>query len=1176
MELFLQHLPVNQRQRTIERQIRQFIKRQFGTNIEVDLHIFRNRTIGALTFPSTDTARRFLAHTRLGLPIRDRSGRYRAVTIRESRNAANPRLVEGLNTLMAERQENSSGSELDVRTGNTFGGGGHVPITKIMWGVWISPGKFGLCGAIEKEGEMSYNSQSGELEMEFNEESGIVIKNIAIEEMFVGPSSTHCRIFLTLNRIPLFWSETGSIDPIAALVRDFELMETDEDESKKSKPRRRALSEEHSVDAPYCTVYVVEGPCSLSAVRRLMKSMRRGTPSQYSISTVNLNLGEGFDCLKRLYVQHHFTIAFQMESMFRNCVLIPSEIISLNEKINQLANELPREEVVQILQSFSARLPLRTFEETSAGIDLHNILDDTAHAYRNYHPNPEPNAAWIHRLDILPSSWNMDGPEWMGANRVLRLFPDHHDHFLKVSFAEEDLSTIRQNREYSLDRILYGAWSEALSEKSGVTLAGRTFYFLGFSQSSLKEHSAWFMSYFEHEGCIITPQFLHRDLGDFSKIRCPPRFAARLGQVFTTTSHSIKLDPKVEVVTMSDVEQRGHLFSDGVGTISQGLIERVWEASGIKEEDIKPVAYQVRLGGSKGVLSLDTKLNGNLIRLRPSMTKFEAENSHLELANQGKIIPFFLNKQLIAILETLGVKPQDFFRILQAELAHLELASTSYDDMVRLFRRHGLGQAPRLQSILRSLEDQGLNDILDIPFFNELRVLALAHALKQIKYKSRIAVDSSWKLLGVMDEFNYLREGQVYVCLREEQKEVRYLEGRTIVTRSPCLHCGDVQIVDAIGSVDPSHPLSALHNCIVFASTGHRPIPNMLSGGDLDGDLFDVSQHPSLFPPMCDAAAAYESVPPRELLRDCTIDDITKFFLGFILNDNLGQLCTRHAILADQSEFNVREEKCVELARLASIAVDFPKTGRSVDLRFAPKVKTHIQPDFMARRALLKEDYAPNPHGFYSPTVGHSGTRPDRKYFYRSERILGQLYRYVDIKSLLQSWNSDSRSNRESIAKLWVQIKENLEKLFPPYLNLWPEFVKEAEEIFETYVEDLKDIERRFHPRRWTNRRLSEAEVFLQCLAADPLTKTLSGRGKTDYLRTLRIEYGRLVDWAKLGLVETKEARYQRAAARFYVGSQSARRSGRAHGESFAWIMIPDLFKAWEWVEDNGYVDGED
>jgi RNA-dependent RNA polymerase len=69
------------------------------------------------------------------------------------------------------------------------------------------------------------------------------------------------------------------------------------------------------------------------------------------------------------------------------------------------------------------------------------------------------------------------------------------------------------------------------------------------------------------------------------------------------------------------------------------------------------------------------------------------------------------------------------------------------------------------------------------------------------------------------------------------ETERRYLEGRILVTRSPVIHPGDAQVLWGIGAPPPDSPFTGegnhLPNCVVFASRGRRPAPNMLGGGDL-------------------------------------------------------------------------------------------------------------------------------------------------------------------------------------------------------------------------------------------------------------------------------------------------------------------------------------------------------
>jgi len=55
------------------------------------------------------------------------------------------------------------------------------------------------------------------------------------------------------------------------------------------------------------------------------------------------------------------------------------------------------------------------------------------------------------------------------------------------------------------------------------------------------------------------------------------------------------------------------------------------------------------------------------------------------------------------------------------------------------------------------------------------------------------------------------------------------------------MHPGDVQVVNAV-NVPEHSPLKQLRNVVVFSQHGARDIPSMLSGGDLDGDLYSKSE----------------------------------------------------------------------------------------------------------------------------------------------------------------------------------------------------------------------------------------------------------------------------------------------------------------------------------------------
>ena len=99
---------------------------------------------------------------------------------------------------------------------------------------------------------------------------------------------------------------------------------------------------------------------------------------------------------------------------------------------------------------------------------------------------------------------------------------------------------------------------------------------------------------------------------------------------------------------------------------------------------------------------------------------------------------------------------------------------------------------------------------------------------------------------GVLDEHGILRsENEVIVCGGA-------VHGAVLVARSPCNHPGDLQKAIALSrpaliqrlnqlGVGSLHQESMfLDDVIVFSAVGQRPLPDMLAGGDLDGDEFYV------------------------------------------------------------------------------------------------------------------------------------------------------------------------------------------------------------------------------------------------------------------------------------------------------------------------------------------------
>lgn len=123
------------------------------------------------------------------------------------------------------------------------------------------------------------------------------------------------------------------------------------------------------------------------------------------------------------------------------------------------------------------------------------------------------------------------------------------------------------------------------------------------------------------------------------------------------------------------------------------------------------------------------------------------------------------------------------------------------------------------------------------PAIRSLVRLLCTKALYLIKWKARIFVEKGAHLLGVIDELGVLEEGQIYLRTNDGKTDST-VTGKCIIYRAPTRHPGDIQVVEAVDH--PALRASGLVNVVVFNRAGARDLPSMLSGGDLDGDLYSV------------------------------------------------------------------------------------------------------------------------------------------------------------------------------------------------------------------------------------------------------------------------------------------------------------------------------------------------
>ncbi|KAI2632794.1 RNA dependent RNA polymerase-domain-containing protein [Xylaria nigripes] len=597
------------------------------------------------------------------------------------------------------------------------------------------------------------------------------------------------------------------------------------------------------------------------------------------------------------------------------------------------------------------------------------FTDKKAKSYYSELMGPK-HCVWVRKVVITPSTIYLSTPIPEPSNRVLRQYAAHVDRFLRVQFTDELVKgRISSSPRTTQQDALFNRVHRTLH--NGIEIAGRHYEFLAFGNSQFRENGAYFFSPTDDLTCDQIREWM----GDVKHIKIVAKHAARLGQCFSTTK-AVKNSPiGLQVITIDDIHKDGWCFTDGVGKISPTLAEFVTKPLQLMKR-IQPSAFQFRHGGSKGVIVVWPDSNFNEIHLRPSQKKFEAQSEVLEIIKASGYSVATLNRQTITILSCLGVEDSVFLELQQKQMHDFSQAMVNATTAVNLLSRF-VDQNGTATMMAQMIKD-GFMEAKE-PFFMCILQVWRAWSLRLLREKARIVVEQSAFVLGCVDETRQLRGyhkpeagvssngdfPQIFLQVPrpgappDNPASYMVVQGLCVVGRNPSLHPGDIRVVEAVDI--PA--LHSLRDVVVFPATGDRDIPSMCSGGDLDGDDFFVIWDRKLipkdqnYPPM-----KHEPEKPVELDRDVQPSDLISFFTDYMKNDSLSTIAHAHLAQSDQLEGGPKNEVCLELARLHSDAVDYPKSGRAAHLNASLRPKSY--PHFMEK--------------------------PGKSY--HSERILGKLY----------------------------------------------------------------------------------------------------------------------------------------------------------------------------------------
>ncbi|KAL6709446.1 hypothetical protein ACN47E_001381 [Coniothyrium glycines] len=779
----------------------------------------------------------------------------------------------------------------------------------------------------------------------------------------------------------------------------------------------------------------------------------------------------------RCYPGFDFSVRYQLMALVLEGTITPTRMLKFVPVVKQIAAKFGawltavgiRRSGQQILTP-SPHATASDYSSSQFGASIvESIIDEGSPESIFYSMNQglpqKKHLVLTYRSIVTPTGMLLRGPDYDISNRVLRKYANYSEYFMRVSFTDEDGTPIHYDGRADQQEI-FARFTKVFHE--GISVAGRTFSFLGFSHSSLRSHQAWFVAPFPEQGILLEAKDIIADLGDFSHIRCSAKCAARIGQAFTDTIFAVAVPDSSSISQTKDIRRNGRCFSDGCGTISQELLHIVWKHLPRNE---KPTTIQIRFQGAKGVLSLDATLKGQQLLTRDSMVKFTTakDRQDIEICDAAnKPLKVYLNHQFIKILEDLGVSCGSFLHLQNAAIEQLKLMTSNPMNVSRFLETTQSAVSAKIPELIAMFGHIGLPFHSDRFLTDIVEVAAMTH-IRALKYRARIPVPKGYLLYGIVDEWNVLDEGEVFVTI-DDAGQTGYkhrgplVRNRILVTRAPALHPGDVQLVRAV-DVQEGSPLRKLHNCIVFSQRGNRDLPSQLSGGDLDGDKFHIIFDDTLMPKFTVSAAEYPPVQAKDLGRQVQARDIVEHFIDFMKSDQLGPISTKHKIRADKHLEGTHHHECKLLAKLASDAVDFSKSGNAVDMSQIPRGKDSLRPDFMAPspRLILDESTVElamsddEDHHDFDPLSVLNADQPQHHY-YRSHKSLGNLYRAINEQTFFADMRKQFELHRQSSgnSNLMQKLEEYIDRETSSIQ--WKHHKEFAERMCNTYKNIMLDI----------------------------------------------------------------------------------------------------------------------
>ena len=675
--------------------------------------------------------------------------------------------------------------------------------------------------------------------------------------------------------------------------------------------------------------------------------------------------------------QHTIHQIFILISQSNNLQILVAITTTLT-KILKLSSSVTTHYFIDIMDYFSTEL------ENTQDLKLQLI-------------EPPTNYRSIEYVVITPSRVICHPPVIIQCSRLYRNYPDVR--FVLVAFRDEQ-NQLLHNKDL-FDRV-----EEVLT--NGFDVDGIRFYFLLSNPSQMRDQRAVFMQIREIDSHVNVLNDIRAKIIGKTVIYSEIKFLSRLGLFSTSDIPMLQIDQS-SVAEISDLRAGNEqILTEGSGKLRHDLGREVSAKLGSKFS-----ALQIRLAGYKGVLIVaneedtdftNTGLNKCKILVRPSMKKMDWTDSSLNIVSIPTYERFFINHTFINLITSLRDPIGDW----NPEPVIRELHTKAMIEYGRIFTDAKLANKSLHSHLFNYSSDiEQYFDVRIEPYFLSLLRCVYSFSVRSLLSKARIPLENGGLFMGIPDPIGVLEEGEIFVQF-EKNGISQIIEGPVILYKHPCLHPGDLLSPLAVNITELMH----LQNVVVFPIRGRTSLPASTSGGDLDGDLYAVLWESSLIPPQYSLHPAldYNEIAVRgqthlrtthkaSLIHDSENiqQRLSEAYCDVVSNDSLGKIANLHLALCDQLEDGACDPLAISVARLQSVAVDYPKTGVAPVLphEVTGMLKDKGFPDFMEK---------------------------DGSQVYASTKLLGELYRNAKAVCYSTSMSVHNHgtvdSNRNSLADI--------------------------------------------------------------------------------------------------------------------------------------------------------------